>query len=54
MEQPRKDYKKLPSKKEFDFKTYKKNALHSLNEVEYFLNNFKIFSKYVKFYKLFK
>lgn len=54
LEGPKKGNKKLPPKKKLDFKCCKKNTLHSLNEVEYFLNNFKKFSKYVKLYKLFK
>lgn len=54
MEQQKKGNKKLPPKKKFDFKVYQKNTLHSLNEVEYFLNNFKKFSRYVKLYKILK
>lgn len=42
------------NKKKFDFKKYKKNTIKSLNEVEYFLNNFKTFHKYFKFYKILK
>ena len=49
-----KNNQKLPPKKKLDFKTCKKNTLHSLNEVEYFLNNFKKFARYVKIYKIFK
>lgn len=41
-------------KKKFDFKSYKKNTIKSLNEVEFFLNNFKNFSKYLKLYKIIK
>ncbi len=36
------------------FKCCKKNTIHSLNEVEYFLNNFNHFLKYVKLYKILK
>lgn len=43
----------LPPKK-FDFNKYKTNSIHSLNEIEYFLRNFKTASKYIKIYKLFK
>lgn len=45
--------KKLPHK-EFDYKKYKKNTLKSLNDVEYFLNNFEKFKYFLKIYKLFK
>lgn len=41
-------------KKSFDFKCCKKNTIKSLNEVEYFLNNFSHFIKYVKLIKLLK
>ena len=54
MENQKKDNKKLPPQKKFNFKTCKKNTLHSLNEVEYFLNNLKKFTKYIKIYKTFK
>ena len=43
-----------PKKKKFDFKVKKENTLNSLNEVEYFLNNYKNISKYLKIYKTFK
>ena len=46
--------KKPPQKKSFDFKTYKKNTFKSLNDVEYFLNNYKKFKYFFKIYKLFK
>lgn len=46
--------KKSPQKKSFDFKLYKKNTINSLNDVEYFLNNFKKFKHLIKIYKLFK
>ncbi len=54
MESQKRNNKKLPPKKKLDFKTCKKNTLHSLNEVEYFLNNFKKFTRCVKIYKIFK
>ena len=41
-------------KKKTDFKKIKKNTLKSLNEVEYFLRNFKKFSDYIKLYKILK
>lgn len=44
---------KSPQKK-FDFKLYKNNTLHSLNQVEYFLNHFQSFYKYIKLYKILK
>lgn len=43
---------KPPHKK--NFKNYKDNTLRSLNEVEYFLNNFQSFLKYIKLYKILK
>lgn len=46
--------KKSPPKKSFDYKKYKKNILKSLNDVEYFLNNYKKFKHFFKIYKLFK
>lgn len=45
--------KKNPHKK-FDFIAIKKNTYNSLNDVEYFLNNFSNFIKYIKIYYLFK
>jgi len=41
-------------KKKNDFKTLKNNTIKSLNDVEYFLNNFEHFIKYIKLYKLLK
>ena len=41
-------------KKKNSFKDIKKNAFNSLNEVENFLCNFSLFSRYVKIYKLLK
>ena len=46
--------KQSPQKKSFDLKTYKKNTLNSLNDVEYFLNNYKKFKQLIRVYKLFK
>ena len=36
------------------FKIIKDNTIRSLNEVEYFLNNFSHFLKYLKLYKILK
>ena len=41
-------------KKKFNFNLYKKNTIKSLNEVEFFLNNFGRISKYLKLYKILK
>lgn len=41
-------------KNKIDFYTFKKNTITSLNQVEYFLNNYKQMIKYVKLYKLLK
>lgn len=46
--------KKSPPKKTFNFKLYKKNTIKSLNDVEYFLNNFNHLFKYIKLYKILK
>ena len=43
-----------PPKRKFNFKCCKDNTLKSLHEVEYFLNNFNRFIKYVKLYKILK
>lgn len=43
-----------PKKKKSDFKTLKNNTIKSLNDVEYFLNNFGHFMKCVKLFKLLK
>ena len=43
-----------PHKKKFNFKCCKDNTIKSLNEVEYFLNNFHRFIKYIKLYKILK
>ena len=50
----KKNLKTSNSKKKFIFKLYKNNTIKSLNEVEYFLNNFNNFIKYVKLYKILK
>ena len=38
----------------FNFKKITSNTINSLNEVEYFLNDFKRFSNYIKLYKILK
>ena len=43
-----------PPKKKFNFKCYKNNTIKSLHEVEYFLNHFHRFIKYIKLYKILK
>ena len=45
---------KKPKKKKIDFKTLKNNTCKSLNEVEYFLNNFQKFTNCIKLYKILK
>ncbi len=40
--------------KKIDFTKIKKNAFHSLNDVEIFLRDFKKFSNYIKLYKILK
>ena len=45
---------KPPKKKKLTFRDYKKNTLKSLNEVEYFLNNFQKFTNCIKLYKILK
>lgn len=40
--------------KKFDFKKIKKNTFKSLNEIEFFLRDFKKFSSYIKLYKILK
>lgn len=40
--------------KKMDFKKIKKNTFYSLNEVEFFLRDFKKFSNYIKLYKMFR
>ncbi len=46
--------KTITAKNKMNFKKMKKNAIISLNEVEYFLNDFKRFSNYIKLYKILK
>lgn len=46
--------KNLPPPKKFNFKSLKKNTCQSLNDVEYFLNNFSVFIKYVRLFKILK
>jgi hypothetical protein len=41
-------------KKKFDFNSYKKNTINSLNEIESFLNNFKKITKIIKIKKILK
>ena len=43
-----------PPKKKFNFKCCKDNTVKSLRDVEYFLNNFHRFIKYIKLYKILK
>ncbi|MBQ2835443.1 MAG: hypothetical protein IJE68_01215 [Clostridia bacterium] len=43
-----------PPKKKFDFKSFKKDTCTSLNDVEYFLNNFTNTLKYIKLINLLK
>ena len=51
---PPKPGPKKPKKKKIDFKTLKNNTCKSLNEVEYFLNNFQKFTNCIKLYKILK
>ena len=46
--------RKPPHHKQFNFKTCKNNTVKSLREVEYFLNNFKKFTRCMHLYKFFK
>ena len=43
-----------PKKKKIDIKKMKNNTCKSLQEVEYFLNNFHRFTNYIKLYKILK
>lgn len=43
-----------PLKEKFNFKCCKDNTIKSLHEVEYFLNHFNKFIKYIKLYKILK
>jgi len=45
---------KPPPKNKLSFKSMKKNTICSLNEVEYFLNNFNKIAKCLKLYKILK
>lgn len=45
---------KPPPNKHIDFRQFKKNTIQSLNEVEYFLNNFNKALTCIKLYKVFK
>ena len=51
---PPKPGPKKPKKKKVDFKQLKNNTCKSLNEVEYFLNNFQKFTNCIKLYKILK
>ena len=51
---PPKPPPKKPKKKKVDFKALKNNTCKSLNEVEYFLNNFQKFTNCIKLYKILK
>ena len=46
--------KTFPFDKDFDFEILKKETCKSLNEVEFFLNNFNCFFKYIKLINLLK
>lgn len=50
---PKPDSQK-PKKKKINFKQLKNNTCKSLNEVEYFLNNFQKFTNCIKLYKILK
>lgn len=50
---PKPDSKKT-KKKKINFKQLKNNTCKSLNEVEYFLNNFQKFTNCIKLYKILK
>lgn len=43
-----------PKNKCFSFKSMKNNTICSLNEVEYFLNNFNKIAKFIKLYNILK
>lgn len=51
---PPKSGPQKPKKKKVDFKLLKNNTCKSLNEVEYFLNNFQKFTNCIKLYKILK
>lgn len=44
----------VPQKNHLSFSQIKHNTIHSLNEVECFLNNLNQFWRYLKLYKFFK
>lgn len=44
----------IKSENKLNLKKIKTNTIKSLNEVEYFLNDFKRFSNYIKLYKILK
>lgn len=46
--------KPLDDKPKIDFKKTKENTIKSLNEVEFFLNDFKRFKRYLHLYKFLK
>ncbi len=46
--------KQCHPKPNLDFKKMKNNTIKSLNEVEYFLHDFKKFCNYIKLYKILK
>ncbi len=46
--------KPSPPHKKFDFKCCKQNTIKSLNEIEYFLNNFHNITKFIRLYKILK
>ena len=54
MENTNRGANKPPHKKHFNFSNCTKNTINSLNEVEYFLNNFKNLKRYIHLYKFFK
>ena len=51
---PQKPLPPKPPKKKLDFKCLKKDTCKSLNDVEYFLNNFTSTLKYIKLINLLK
>ena len=51
---PKKPNSKTPPKNKFNFKTFKINTCKSLNDVEYFLNNFTNNLKYYRLIKILK
>lgn len=52
--QQKRGFDSKPPKKKLDFKTMKNNTISSLNDVEYFLNNFSKISHYMKLFKFFR